>query len=621
MGFANILGLLALISLIPFIILYLRKPKPQDRIIPSLMFLIQQKKTSNRSAFFRKFFANLLFIIQLLILIGLSIVVAQPFIKISYDVSLANTIIVLDASGSMQAEENGKSRFEEAKKEAKKFLSGKNSIILAENIPLIILEDEDIELAQDILDSLKPKSTTTNLVDAMLLARDLLQDRPGRIMVISDFSNINNADLILVKRAIETDERIVNFREVTNEVNNVGIIKMDVRKHSIKVFVKNFNDEEKEVKLKLMQDKDVLADSGKIKILPNSVESFIFDDTPAGLSTLEIDPKDNFEIDDIVFISAPLKKLVNVLLITNKRKTNLENALRASKDIELNVVNPPVLTINTGGDKVNPFKQDVIVVHEINNVNSRDGILPGTFQDISSYVKGGGNLVITAQNNLNEFDLHDNEVVNIKNRVEETKRICAKVINQITKQFGSDPCFASTSRFFNSDPTIGSLTIASIDDIPILSLKNLKDGKIFYYGIIDDASEFKTLPSYPILWNQLINFLAETEEIKDFNFRTGKILTIDEQKVKTPSSSFTTSKVIFDETGYYEFNERNFAANLLDEAESNLKGKALDDEQETSDILKEKSKEKDFNLDVILLSAVFLLLCFEVFYIKRRGDL
>jgi len=45
MGFENTLGLIALASLIPFIILYLRKPKPQDRIIPSLMFILKNKKT------------------------------------------------------------------------------------------------------------------------------------------------------------------------------------------------------------------------------------------------------------------------------------------------------------------------------------------------------------------------------------------------------------------------------------------------------------------------------------------------------------------------------------------------------------------------------------------------
>src|SRR3989338_2907116 len=102
MPFANTIGLLALTSLIPFIILYFRKPRPQDRVIPSLMFILQNKKLSKQSAFLRTFLANLLFFIQLLALIGLSFAIAEPFVKIPYDVSLENTIIVLDVSASMQ---------------------------------------------------------------------------------------------------------------------------------------------------------------------------------------------------------------------------------------------------------------------------------------------------------------------------------------------------------------------------------------------------------------------------------------------------------------------------------------------------------------------------------------
>src|SRR3989338_5764543 len=151
MGFANTIGLLALLSLIPFIILYLRRPKPQDRTIPSLMFLIKEQKTSKQYSFLRKFLINLIFFLQLLALIGLAVSVAMPFIKVPYDVSLENTVIILDASASMQAKENGISRFDKAIKERKKALSGKNSIILAENTPLVILENEDSEVSSDLL--------------------------------------------------------------------------------------------------------------------------------------------------------------------------------------------------------------------------------------------------------------------------------------------------------------------------------------------------------------------------------------------------------------------------------------------------------------------------------------
>jgi len=621
MPFANTAGLIALLSLIPFIILYMRRPKPQDRIIPSLMFILQNKKTSKQSDFLRKFLTNLLFFIQLLILMGLSFTIAEPFVKIPYDVSLENTVLVIDASASMQADEGGLMRFDKAIKEAKKSLSGKNSIILAENMPLIILEDEDEKTASSVLDTLQVKATTTNLGDAILLAKDILQDRPGRIVVISDFNNIDGPDLLAVKKSISSGEVIVNFIDVSNNAENAGITQMDVGKHNIKVYVKNFNTVKKQVNLKLIKDKKIIAESGKIDVLPNSIESFMFDDTPAGVSEIELEPKDDLDVDNIAYISAPLKKQVSVLLITNRHNTNLENALLSSRDIGLNVVNPPALSVNTHGEKIEPFEHDVIIVHQIGRVG-RDAILPGTFQDLSSYVKNGGKLIITAQDDLKEFNKADLDIVDLKNLVEDTKRVCADAINEITKQFENDICFSTVSEYFDATANKETNVIASIEEIPILAVKEHFKGKIFYYGIIDEASDFKTLPSYPIFWSSLINFMAETEDIRDFNVKTGKAVTINQQTVKTPSSSTKTSKVIFDEAGIYEFDGKKFAANLLDEFESEVtKESALKEESESMEVLKEQSTERNLGLSAFILLLVFLLMCFEVFYIKRRGDL
>jgi len=561
----------------------------------------------------------MLFFIQLLALIGLSFAIAEPFVKLPYDVSLENTLVVLDVSASMQAEHGV--RFENAIKEAKRSLSGRNSIIIAENIPLIVLEDESEETASNVLGSLYPKATTTNLGDAMLLAKDLLQDRSGRIVVISDFSNIDGPDLIAVKKAISSEEIIVDFRDVSNGAENVGIIGMDVGKHSIKVYVKNFNNEQKKINLKLVKDGNTITESGEIDILPSSVESFLFDDTPAGVSRIVLEPEDSLDVDNIAYISAPLKKRVSTLLITNKKNTNLENALLASRDISLNVVNPPVLTLNAKGNKIEPFGHDVIVVHQIGRVG-REAILPGTFQDLSNYVRNGGKLIITAQEDLDQFNKVDLDIVTLNKLVEDTERVCVDTINELTKQFENDICFSTVSKYFSADTKKGTNIIASIFGVPALAVKEHFKGKVFYYGIIDEASDFKTLPSYPIFWNSLINFMAGIEDIRDFNSKTGRIVTINQQRVKTPSASLTTSRVIFDEVGIYEFDGKSFAANLLDEKESDVIGEnVLKEEGESAEVLKERGVEKNFSLSILILLGVFLLMCIEVFYIKRRGDL
>jgi hypothetical protein len=617
MGFANEIGLWALLSLIPFIILYLRKPRPQDRIIPSLMFILQNKKTSQKNDFFQKFLTNILFFLQLLALIGLSLAIAEPFAKIPYDVSLENTVIILDASASMQAIDGGQSRFDKAVNRAKGVLSGKNSIILAENIPLLIIEDEDQKTALSIL----PKSTTTNLGDALLLGKDILGDKTGRIVVISDFNSIDGPDLLAVKKAVITEDIIVSLIDVSGEAKNIGIIDMEVKKHTLKVFVKNYNDEKKTINLELIKDDKKLAESGNKDILPNSVETFLFDDTPTGVSKIELKPEDDLMVDNVAYISAPLKKQIDVLLITNKDTTNLEKALLASKDISLTIVNPPVLTVDSKGERISPFSSDVIIIHKINNVGKRDGILPGTFHDLSNYVQDGGKLIITAQDDLNSISMSGLDIVKLNNLLKVPSRACITAVNEITKDLGSQ-CFSTLSKYFDSNLVEGANAMASIGDIPIFAFKEHIKGKIFYYGIIDDASDFRSLPAYPIFWNSLVNFMAGTDDIVDFNSKTGKVVTTSEQRIKTPSSSITTSRIIFDEVGIYEINNKNFAVNLLDEEESKIsKSKILDSDDDYSKELLELGIEKNFSLSHILVLAAFLLFLFEVYYLKRRGDI
>ena len=139
---------------------------------------------------------------------------------------------------------------------------------------------------------------------------------------------------------------------------------------------------------------------------------------------------------------------------------------------------------------------------------------------------------------------------------------------------------------------------------------------------MDGISDFKTQPSFPIFWNSLINFMIGAEDIKAFNYKTGKIVAINEQKVKTPSSTLTTSKLLMDETGIYEFDNKKFATNLLDEKESdvNLPSK-VEARKEREKLLEGEIKEHDFNLELTILALVFLFMLTEFFYIKRRGDI
>ncbi len=620
MYLGSTVGLLAFLSLIPFIILYLRKPKPKDEVIPSLMFLMQENQRSKSYSFLQRFTANMLFFLQLAILCILSIAIAVPFVSIPYDVTKENTIIILDASASMQTIENGETRFEKALDEAKKYFSGRNTIILAENNPIIVLEEEGNELAIDVLGKLQPRATSTNLGDALLLAKDILGEKPGRVVIISDFIMTEGPDVQVIKTLLTAQDKVVDFVDVSSITPNTGIIKLDIGKFTSKVHIKNFNGEETKTKVEIKKDGKTLAGSNLITIAPYSIENFEFD-TPAGVSTLELSPNDNFPLDDIAYIATPEKLKINVLLVTSLedgKLNNLELALRSAPDISLTIVHPPVLTITPSGEKVDPYKQDLIIFYRV----SAKDILPGTFNDIESYVSKGGSFIIAAQPDLAKLSMGDLELLDAKNIITEPAKACVNTINSVTKNFERESCFTTVAQYLKGELKGKSAVFASANDDPLIAFKDMEGGNIAYYGIMDEFSDFRNLPSYPIFWNSLINFMVGTEDIKSYNYKTGSVATFEEQEIKTPTQTIKATKAILDEQGIYEFSGRKISANLLNEKESAVSGDTRLTSISDKEALLSESGQKmhDFSL-VFLLSILGLILVFaELLFVKVRGD-
>ncbi len=586
MQLANTLGLYAFLSLIPLIILYLIKPKPVEKIVPSLMFLIKNQKNAIKNSFFQKLLRNMVFLLQLLALSIMAFSIASPYITTSEAVASQNTIIVIDASASSQAINNGRTRFESSLDIAKDYLQGKINIIIASSSPETILEDGSKNQALSLLQTLEPKDTKTNIESALYEAESILADRNGRIIVISDFIVDDINELIKAKRILSSKGINVEFISTWNKAENIGIIGFDIDKQNMAAYVKNFNDNDAEITAAIIKEESTLETKSKI-ITAHSTEIFDFE-TPAGISKIVINSNDNFKLDNTAYISAPLKKQTDVLLITNAKTSYLMKALQSSKDINLKITEPPII--------------QGIESNEIIIINSIDGnlILPGTLEEISREVENGKSLIITAQDDINQIGISWILPVELNEKANNTKA-CAKVINEFTKQFENNKCFATVKTYFKAIPKENTISIIEADDSsPLVALGKSGKGNLVYYGIIDGQADFKTQTSYPIFWNELLSFLAEAGDINDYNFR------IDEK----PS---------IDKAGIYE-NGNKIAINLFDEDESDVSRETIsfDNEDFVSGISEEKVV---LNLDIYLIIFAIIIMLFEIFYIKMRGDL
>jgi len=588
MAFANLIGLWALLSLVPLIILYLRKPKPINKVFPSLMFLLKEKGEIRKYSLFRNLLRNLLLFLQILVLICLSFAIAQPYLPTSGPLLGQHNVIVIDVSASMQTQDNGHTRFENAINTAKNYVSGRTTIVLASMMPEIVLERGSKTAALDLLSTLKPKDTTTNIESALRTAESLV--KKGKIIVISDFKITEGQDPLVIKRILGSKGIQVDFIDIGKNANNIGIIDMHVNKFQTKIYVKNYKETDANVKLNLIQGKIMKTLEKTIK--PMSIENLIFPTLP-GKSKIELDVKDDFSIDNVVFVAAPTKLEIKVLLIENPKFESdsqefLRHALQASPDVNLEIAEPPIVPAVSG--------YDVIVMGGVFS----DMILPSLIKDISNAVDDGAKLIITSHTNIGNIPYGNLLPVHLTEIKEAQIRISTDTINKLTKDIGLSS--VKVTKYFVGKAGNNTVVVASVDSSPILAIKDKGKGKIVFNGIMDRYSDFKLSPDYPIFWNILLNFLMGSERVEDYNLKIES----------TPQIA---------KTGYYKESSREIAVNLLNEKESDLSKTNSMTEQQDSMQFEQLKEEAKFSLEtpLIILGAILILL--ELLYIKKRGDI
>ncbi len=598
MPFDRLMGALAFLSLIPFLVVYLRRPKPTERTIPSLMFFIKERGTTRFHSFFRQLINSILFLLQLGIISILAFSVTGYFTEVSAD-KTGKTAIVLDVSASMQAEHGSSTRFESAVSKASEFLDGKVSVVLAANVPRVVLENGGAEEARRILRAVEPIDTSSNIGDAMLVARDLLGGK-GEIVVLSDFIATEGIDPVVAKRAV-SQSAVVSFFDFGGRVRNVGITDVRVGKSTTAVSVNNFDDNEESVKIQIVNN-GAVQDEASITIPANSLEDFTFD-TMIGQTGVKLVVDDGFPADNTAYVSVPERIKTNVLLITNKDRSNIEAALRSVPGVSLEVARPPV---------VNRFNYDVIVLHAFD----AKLMLPGYYTELERAANNGSSVIITGQESLNgaKVKILPVEILGVGG-------LSRNVVN-ITNYFTDGIDFGVNERFLNARAKDASTTIVSAEGSPVLVLSGLGSGNVVYYGLIDEYSSFKSSTTYPQFWSRLISFLTKTEDLVNFNFKTGRIDVVQSQLVATPMGKIKTNRVLFDNAGFYGYDGKVVAASLLDERESSVSSDPVLFAEEERQVSSEKSRLKETRRFYTLLALVAALLIFgELVYIKFRGDL
>jgi uncharacterized membrane protein len=619
MVFDNPIGIYALAAIIPFIIIYLIKPRHYEQEIPSLMFIMNQQSKSKATAFLKKWLKNLLFFIQLFAILGLAFAAAEPWFTIPHSVLINNAVIVLDGSASMLTEQGGSTRFDQAVDEAKQQLGLKNTVIFAAEIPLILVERGSRSEALEALRKAKAKAAGTNLGDAIVLADDLIGNEKAVVTILSDFIATGGSDILLAKQALASKGNAVNIVNVYEPANNIGIVGLEVDLKETIATIRSYDDKTITTTLKVKQQTTTTEKT--IELEPFATEKVIIS-TPIGASTLTLDYKDDLEMDNEVYLSTPTSGNLEILLITSyPEKSKIKSALQARSDINVVVRQPPTINVNN-------LKQDVVIINDIDP----DLFVPTDLRDIHKYVEKGGTLIITSQPGLDTIkEMIDKQKVpallpiNLQSYNDAQTTVCADLLGKIFNKdpFADEPCFSTLSTYWKANNQNGTITLASTrnDNSPMLVTSKLGAGNVIYYGIIDNTAGFFNDPFYPIFWSNLINTVLGTESIQEFNKRSGEVIAIGKQIVKTPTFITNAETLFLDEVGFYEFNDKKIAVNLLNPDESNIGRPPVNIEgQSTLPGTKSTSSDR-FDFALPLLTLALFLFILESAILKRRGDL
>src|SRR5205807_5907843 len=220
---------LAFSAIIPIILLfYFMRPKRQERVVGSTLIWKQALQDIQASRPWQRLRITPLLLLQLLAAIVIVLILARPAIFAASPIS-GNTIIILQASASMQATDVAPTRFESAKNTIADLI---DSIGLGDHLSLItmartpqvlVAQSQDKGQLFAALQRARVTNQDADLQQALSLATSLATGEPNvQIMVIGD-GHVMNSD-----QAIATPFP-VHYMSVGTDAPNVALMTLASR--------------------------------------------------------------------------------------------------------------------------------------------------------------------------------------------------------------------------------------------------------------------------------------------------------------------------------------------------------------------------------------------------------
>jgi hypothetical protein len=593
--FLRPIGLAALVAAVPLIILYLVRPEPEQLRLPTVRFLSESEGRDETNPVLERLQRNLLLVIQLLALVALAAALATPYVLVDESQVVEETVIVVDASASMQTQVDGTTRFARASTAAADAITQTTSVVVAGRETDVALRDGTRDAAASTIRGLEPTDAPGDL-EAAITQATALAGEGARIVVASDFAGTGWESAVEAARAQELRVALQQFAGGGDD--NVGITDLAFAGQEVTVTVTNSGNDSVERTLSLGdQSRTLTLDGGDVATATFGV--------PAGGAEATLSPGDSFPVDDTAYVAAPQDATVDTLLVTNDRNRYLATALDVVAAVETDVVNPPAPEANAG-------EYDVVVFSNV----APERLLGGTVEGAGQAVASGGGVAIQAQENMGAVDYGDLALLS-PDGVGESPSV------QVT---GTDPLTAGISfpppeRYLTGQGS-GQTLVATGDGTPLIATQERENGRVLYYGYIQNSSAFKFNYQYPVFWKRAVYYLADRKALATLNRRTDDQLRFAaETEIRTPDGTVMRTTYEFAETGWYIADGDRYGVSLVSPSESAVTAPSLSASGSRAPEARTETRRLPDPITEWVALAALLVGLLELGYLKRRGDI
>ncbi len=558
--FLNPIGALALLAFIPLLLFYLMKPEPDERVMPSMTFFMEEERSGRIQQALRTLQRNLVLLLHILFIAGVAAALAEPFVMGRQ--TAENAVIVVDVSASMADD------MDEVNSFVQQHAGRENTVLVVGEHVSVPLEGVSRRRAVSHVGSLQALDVETDVRTALQVAAD----SEGRIVVASDLDQtVGGGDAIEAVEQLQASGREVVAMDA-GERNRWGIVDVTPRRGNSTVDVRNAMDTDTTVELRA-------GSASRALDIPAGAVETVTVPTPTGRTTVTLE-EDPVPADNTAAIAIPEETHFEVVLLSDTGNPHLETAIDLINFTTVRTVKPPLNQVP---------EADVYIVGET------EKLLRSTASELERRTRNGAGLVVFGQEEVFQklsalpvTRTGDRRTVNVE--IREPRRV-----------------LVGETEVFDVKKTRGE-TLATDN---ALVRAGHGEGQVVLYNIRDE--DFRHDFLYPVFWKDLLEELTERPTVADRNMETGDTLNVS--SAETPDGTREDGPVRATAAGFYDTPEGTFAAALRSPDESveetvNVDGAAPAETGRTEKPLQP------------LVAALLLALALGEFgYLRYRGSL